>query len=77
MTNPVFLGRSFFHGTKANLKYGDPIKPGYNSNYGKRALAAYVYLSGTLNVAIWGAVLAFGEGARQNIRSGGDRPYRR
>ena len=61
MTNPVFPGRSFFHGTKANLKQGDLIKPGYNSNYGRRATAAYVYLSGTLNAAIWGAELAFGE----------------
>jgi Rifampin ADP-ribosyl transferase len=61
LTNPVFPGQSFFHGTKANLKHGDLIKAGYNSNYGKRAAAAYVYLSGTLNAAIWGAELAFGE----------------
>lgn len=61
MTNPVFPGRSFFHGTKANLKQGDHIKPGHNSNYGKRAIAKYIYLSGTLNAAIWGAELAFGE----------------
>lgn len=61
MTNPVFPGRSFFHGTKANLKQGDLIKPGYNSNYGKRATAAYVYLAGILNAAIWGAELAFGD----------------
>ena len=61
MTNPVFPGRSFFHGTQANLKPGDLIKPGYNSNYGKRATAAYVYFSGTLNAAIWGAELAFGD----------------
>lgn len=61
MTQPVFPGRSFFHGTKANLKHGDLIKAGYNSNYGKRAMAAYVYLSGTLNAAIWGAELASGE----------------
>ncbi len=60
MTNPLFPGRSFFHGTKANLKHGDLIKAGYNSNYGKRAMAAYVYLAGTLNAAIWGAELAFG-----------------
>jgi hypothetical protein len=60
VTNPVFPGRSFFHGTKAGLKKGDLIKPGYNSNYGKRATAAYVYLSGTLNAAIWGAELALG-----------------
>lgn len=61
MTNPVFPGRSFFHGTKADLKHEDLIKPGYNSNYGKRATAAYVYFSGTLNAAIWGAELALGE----------------
>lgn len=61
MTNPVFPGRSFFHGTKADLKSGDLIKAGYNSNYGKRAVAGYVYLSGTLNAAIWGAELALGE----------------
>lgn len=61
MSNPVFPGRSFFHGTKADLKHGDLIRPGYNSNYGKRAPAAYVYFSGTLNAAIWGAELALGE----------------
>ncbi len=61
MTQPVFPGRSFFHGTKANLKHGDLIKAGYNSNYGKRATADYVYFTGTLNAAIWGAELAFGE----------------
>ena len=62
MTNPLFPGRSFFHGTKANLKQGDLIEAGYSSNYGKRAMAAYVYLTGTLNAAIWGAELALGEG---------------
>lgn len=62
MSTPLFPGRSFFHGTKANLKQGDLIKAGHNSNYGKREIAAYVYLSGTLNAAIWGAELASGEG---------------
>lgn len=61
MGKPLFPGQSYFHGTKANLKHGDLIKSGYNSNYGKRAMARYVYLSGTLNAAIWGAELAFGE----------------
>ncbi len=62
MSTPLFPGRSFFHGTKASLKAGDLIQAGYSSNYGKRAIAAYVYLSGTLNAAIWGAELASGEG---------------
>ena len=62
MSDPLFPGQSFFHGTKANLKNGDLIQPGYTSNYGQRATAAYVYLTGTLNAAIWGAELALGEG---------------
>ena len=62
MTNPLFPARSFFHGTKAKLKPGDLIRGRLlSSNYGSGATAAYVYLSGTLNAAIWGAELALGE----------------
>jgi hypothetical protein len=53
----------FYHGTKADLKPGDLIVPGYNSNYGKRKQAAYVYLTATLDAATWGAELALGEGS--------------
>jgi hypothetical protein len=35
----------FYHGTKANLKQGDLIEPGFNSNFGKRKKAKYVYLT--------------------------------
>lgn len=56
------FAQSFFHGTKANLKAGDLIAPGYASNYGQRDNAAHVYLSATLDAAIWGAELAVGEG---------------
>ena len=52
----------FYHGTKAELKPGDLIGPGYNSNYGKRKKAGYVYLTATINAATWGAELAVGEG---------------
>jgi len=52
----------FYHGTKADLKHGDLIAPGYTSNYGKRKRATYVYLSATLDAATWGAELAVGEG---------------
>jgi len=55
---PQLPGQSFFHGTKVDLRPGDLIKPGYDSNYGKRKKAAYIYLTGTLNAAIWGAKLA-------------------
>ena len=53
----------FYHGTKAQLRAGDLIGPGYASNYGKRKQAAYVYLTATLDAAIWGAELAAGEGS--------------
>jgi Rifampin ADP-ribosyl transferase len=52
----------YFHGTKANLNVGDLIQPGYNSNYGSRKKAAFVYFSATLDAATWGAELAVGEG---------------
>lgn len=52
----------FYHGTKADLKQGDLIQPGFESNYGQRKKANYVYLSATLEAAIWGAELALGEG---------------
>jgi hypothetical protein len=54
--------QQFYHGTKADLKPGDLIVPGYHSNYGKRKKANYVYLTATLDAAIWGAELALGEG---------------
>src|SRR5580658_7925286 len=54
--------QQLYHGTRADLRVGDLIMPGYASNYGKRKKSAYVYLSGTLDAAIWGAELALGEG---------------
>jgi Rifampin ADP-ribosyl transferase len=54
--------QQFYHGTKADLKLGDLIAPGFNSNYGRRKKAAYVYFSAPLDAATWGAELAIGEG---------------
>lgn len=54
--------QQFYHGTKTDLKQGDLIEPGFNSNYGKRKKAAFVYLTATLDAATWGAELAQGEG---------------
>lgn len=54
--------QQFYHGTKANLKQGDLIAPGFNSNFGKRKNALYVYLTATMDAATWGAELALGEG---------------
>jgi rifampin ADP-ribosylating transferase len=52
----------YYHGTKADLHVGDLIEPGYASNFGRRLQAAFVYLSATLDAAIWGAELAVGVG---------------
>ena len=52
----------YYHGTKADLKPGDLIAAGYDSNYGSRKRAGWVYLTATLEAATWGAELAVGEG---------------
>jgi rifampin ADP-ribosylating transferase len=53
----------FYHGTKAQLKPGDLIEPGRRANIGEPGrVANYVYMSGTLDAATWGAELAQGEG---------------
>lgn len=53
--------QTFFHGTKADLKIGELIQTGFNSNFVSRKLK-HIYLSSTLNAAVWGAELASGEG---------------
>lgn len=53
---------TYFHGTKADLKLGDLIQVGVNSNYGENKKAKYIYLTGTLDAAVWGAELAAGDG---------------
>jgi hypothetical protein len=63
---PTPFSQTFFHGTKADLTIGDLIKPGFNSNYGRRKNANYIFLSATLDAAIWGAELAVGE-AKERI----------
>jgi len=53
---------TYYHGTKAQLEPGHLIAPGHASNYGRRRLANFVYLSETLDAATWGAELAVGDG---------------
>ena len=53
---------ALYHGTRADLKPGNLIKPGHTTNFGNRTRAAnYVYLTRTLDAATWGAELAAGE----------------
>lgn len=54
-------GITFYHGTRADLKAGDLIRPGFGSNFTDRALR-HIYFSATLEAATWGAELAKGEG---------------
>jgi len=56
------FAQTYFHGTKADLKLGDFIEAGFNSNFGQRKNAKYIFLTATLDAAIWGAELAIGEG---------------
>jgi rifampin ADP-ribosylating transferase len=56
------FAQTYFHGTKADLHIGDLIRPGYNSNFGQRKNAKYIFLSATLDAAVWGAELAVGDG---------------
>jgi len=53
--------QTFFHGTKADLVIGDFIETGFSSNFVDRKLK-HIYLTSTLNAAIWGAELASGPG---------------
>ncbi len=62
MTARGTIAGPFYHGTRADLKPGDLIEAGYNSNYGRRKKGSWVYLTGTLDAAVWGAELAVGDG---------------
>lgn len=61
-TTNDLTSETYYHGTKSNLKKGDLIEPGFKSNFGQRKKAKYIYLTATLDAAIWGAELALGEG---------------
>lgn len=60
--NASVFSQSFFHGTKADLKPGDLIVAGRQSNFSEGAPLSWVYFAGTLDAAIWGAELAAGSG---------------
>jgi len=56
------IANRFYHGTRADLKPGDLITVGYRSNFGTSKPLSWVYFTGTLDAATWGAELASGEG---------------
>lgn len=53
---------ALLHGTKAELTIGDLLVPGHRMNYDPGRNANHVYMTETLDAAIWGAELAVGEG---------------
>jgi rifampin ADP-ribosylating transferase len=56
------FAQSFFHGTRADLAPGKLIVVGRPSNFAEGGPLSWVYFSGTLDAAIWGAELASGDG---------------
>lgn len=62
----TMFARQFFHGTRADLEPGDTIVAGQRSNFAEGAPLSWVYFTGTLDAAIWGAELAAGS-ARERV----------
>ena len=55
------FAQTYFHGTRSDLKVGEFIEVGYKCNYDETKTAKYIFLTATLDAAIWGAELAFGD----------------
>jgi len=53
---------NLLHGTKANLAVGDVLVAGRPSNFDAGRVTNHVYVTATLDAAVWGAELALGEG---------------
>ncbi|KAB8133602.1 NAD(+)--rifampin ADP-ribosyltransferase [Gracilibacillus oryzae] len=56
-TKKVIDNGPFFHGTKAELKIGDLLKPQHLSNYQDKK-SNHIYFTAALDAAKWGAELA-------------------
>lgn len=54
---------ALLHGTKAGLSVGDRLMPGRQSNFEAGRVSNHVYVTQTLDAAVWGAELAVGEGS--------------
>lgn len=67
MSNPptpfeVHESGAYLHGTKADVAVGDLLVPGRFSNYEDGRVMNHVYVTQTLDAAVWGAEMARGEG---------------
>ncbi len=52
----------YLHGTKADLRVGDLLVPGRESNFEGGRVMNHIYFTATLDAAVWGAELAAGDG---------------
>lgn len=62
MTNILDNG-PFYHGTKSDLKIGDLLTAGFNSNYRPEVVMNHIYFTALVNGAALAACLARGEGS--------------
>ncbi|MEO5591942.1 MAG: NAD(+)--rifampin ADP-ribosyltransferase [Chitinophagaceae bacterium] len=62
--NPSDIG-PFYHGTKADLKVGDLLTPGGNSNYKSEIKMNHIYFTALVNGAGLAAALAKGDGTER------------
>jgi rifampin ADP-ribosylating transferase len=53
---------AYLHGTKADLSAGDLLVPGRLSNFEEGRIMNHVYVTKTLDAAVWGAEMAAGDG---------------
>lgn len=53
---------ALLHGTKADLAVGDYLVPGRESNYEAGRIMNHVYVTRTLDAAVWASEMAAGEG---------------
>ena len=65
----AYEGGVFLHGTKADLALGDLLVPGRESNFETGRVMNYVYFTGTLDAAVWGAELPAATAARASTSS--------
>lgn len=64
VTTPFEVHESgaLLHGTKVDLSVGDLLVAGHRSNYEEGRISNHVYMTQTLDAAVWGAEMAIGEG---------------
>lgn len=61
----IYESGILLHGTRADLTVGDLLAPGHRSNFEEGRTTNHVYVTATLDAAVWGAELAQGEGGER------------